>query len=239
MHLSPKESGENHSIANGKEHPTKERSEMALSRKFLSALGIEGDKVDEIIIAHSETVDGLKKERDAARKDAETYKADADKLPAVQKELEALKEAAEKEGGNAWKVKYDALKEENDKLKGEYDEFKKETAAKETKNAKEKAYRELLKEAGVSEKRIESVIKVTDLNRFELDNEGKIKDSDNATKQIKTEWADFITKEETHGADTATPPAQQSGGNPQTSRAAEIAKKYHENLYGSTPTKEG
>ena len=30
---------------------------MALTRKFLAALGIEADKIDEIINAHSETVD--------------------------------------------------------------------------------------------------------------------------------------------------------------------------------------
>ena len=35
---------------------------MALTRKFLAAFGIEADKVDQIIEAHVETVDGLKKE---------------------------------------------------------------------------------------------------------------------------------------------------------------------------------
>ena len=50
---------------------------MALTRKFLKALGIEDEKVDEIISAHTETVDALKAERDG-------YKADAEKLPGVQ-----------------------------------------------------------------------------------------------------------------------------------------------------------
>ena len=59
---------------------------MALTRKFLSALGIEADKVDEIINAHAETVNALKEERD-------NYKADAEKLPAVQKELDELKKS--------------------------------------------------------------------------------------------------------------------------------------------------
>ena len=57
---------------------------MALTRKFLSALGIEADKVDEIISAHTETVEALKNERD-------TFKADAEKLTGVQKELDDLK----------------------------------------------------------------------------------------------------------------------------------------------------
>ena len=57
---------------------------MALSRKFLSALGIEADKIDEIINAHTETVDGLKDELSKA-------KTEAGKLPAIRKELEDLK----------------------------------------------------------------------------------------------------------------------------------------------------
>jgi hypothetical protein len=72
---------------------------MALTRKFLSALGIDADKVDEIINAHTETVDALKNERDK-------YKADAEKLPEVQKELDGMKEEAAKNSGkNPFEVK--------------------------------------------------------------------------------------------------------------------------------------
>ena len=209
---------------------------MALTRKFLSALGIEGDKVDEIINAHSETVEALKEERDNAKREADSYKTNADKLPIIQKELDALKEAAEKDGGNAWKIKYDAMVEERDKIKNDFDTFKNETSAKETKAAKERAYRSLLKEVGVSEKRIDSIIKVTDLNKIVLDDEGKIKDSDKQTESIKTEWADFITSEGTQGANTAKPPAnEQTKSNANGSRAAQIAKSFHENLYGASP----
>ena len=37
---------------------------MALSRKFLAALDIPAEKIDEIIKAHSDTVEALKEERD-------------------------------------------------------------------------------------------------------------------------------------------------------------------------------
>ena len=37
---------------------------MSFTRRFLSALGIEAEKIDEIINAHIEVVDGLKEERD-------------------------------------------------------------------------------------------------------------------------------------------------------------------------------
>lgn len=195
---------------------------MALTRKFLSALGLEGDKVDEIISAHSETVTALKEERENAKDEAskykaeaEKYKAEADKIPAIQKELDTLKkeaeEAAKNDGKDAWKVKYEAMKEERDKVQSAFDEFKTETTAKETKASKEKAYRALLKEVGVSEKRIDSVIRVTDLDNIELDDEGKIKDSAEQKKAIKEDWADFIPTKSEAGAETATPPANNGG----------------------------
>ena len=166
---------------------------MALTRKFLAALGIEADKVDEIITAHTETVDALKSERD-------TYKADAGNLQEVQKELDETKAQLEASGKNAWKVKYDALKED-------FDQYKAEQAAKESKASKEAAYKALLENAGVSPKRIAAVLKVTDLDGIELDNSGNIKDADKVTASIKEEWADFIQTTSTKGANTATPPA--------------------------------
>lgn len=166
---------------------------MSLTRKFLSAFGIEEDKVDEIIKAHTETVDALKEQRDA-------YKADAEKLPAVQKELDDMKAAAEKGDKDPYKVKYEALKEDFDKFKA--DQKEKETHAK-----KESAYRALLEEAGISEKRIGAVLKVSDVDAVEFAEDGTVKDADSLKASIKKEWEDFIVKKDTQGATTATPPA--------------------------------
>lgn len=165
---------------------------MALTRKFLSALGIEADKVDQIIDAHTETIDGLKEE-------LAKVKADADKLPAVQKELGELKAAAEKDGKDPYKVKYEAIKED-------FENYKKDIAAKETKANKSTAYRALLKEAGIADKRIDAVLKVSDIDGVKLDKDGKIEDADKLLASIKTEWSDFITTESVKGAATATPP---------------------------------
>lgn len=163
---------------------------MALTRKFLSALGIEADKIEEIITAHTETVDALKEQRD-------TYKADAEKLPEVQKELTKLK--ADTEGQDSWKLKYDAVKEE-------FDTYKNEQKAKETEAAKRTAYKQLLKDTGVSEKRLDAVLRVSKLDDIKLDKDGKIVDSNKVADAIKEEWADFISTEGTKGAETATPP---------------------------------
>jgi hypothetical protein len=176
---------------------------MALTRKFLSAMGIEADKVDEIITAHVEVTDALKEERDRYKKDAET-------LPDIQKELDDLKKATEKNGNDPYKVKYEAIKEE-------FESYKSDITAEKNKAKKEAAYRNLLKEAGVSEKRIDSIIKVTDVDALELDDEGKAKKADEITKSIKEEWADFIVTEEKKGANVSNPP-QNNGGSKYTSR---------------------
>lgn len=165
---------------------------MALTRKLLATMSIEDEKVDQIIEAHSETVNALKDQ-------IATFKADADKLPAVQKELDDLRAAAEKSDKDAYKVKYEALKED-------FDNYKKGVEEKETHTKKENAYRELLKEVGVSEKRINAVLKVSEVDGIELDNDGNITNADKLKDEIKTEWEDFIVTTQSTGAHTATPP---------------------------------
>ena len=170
---------------------------MALTRKALVAMGIEAEKIDQIIEMHTESTDALKKERDDAREDAKKYEADSKTLAGVQKELDDLK--ANKGEPDKFKTLYDDLKKE-------YDKYKNDVQAKETKAAKSKAYREMLKEIGISEKRLDSVIKVADLDSFELDDTGAIKDVDKLKTTAKSEWADFIESKSVQGAKTATPP---------------------------------
>ena len=160
---------------------------MALTRKALKAMGLTDEQVDSIIEMHTETTDGLKA-------DLNKYKGDAEKLPAVQKELNELKAA----GDGGYKEKYE--KEHKD-----FEDFKKAQKGKDEREAREKVYREILKEAGVSEKRIDSIIKVADINALELE-DGKAKEKDKLIESVKTEWADFIVKDGATGAQTSTPP---------------------------------
>ena len=164
-----------------------------LSRKYLSTLGIEDDKADAIIEAHSQVVNEIKEERDQ-------YKEEAAKVPDIQKQLDEAKAQLAGAEKDPYKVKYEALKEEFDTYKADIDN--KALAAK-----KESAYRDLLKAAGVNEKRIDAVVKVSDVNSIEFDDEGNVKDADKLTEGIKTEWADFITTTGVKGAQTANPPA--------------------------------
>lgn len=178
-------------VRQGKAAKEKERFIMALTRKMLKAMGIEEDKIEQIIEAHSETVDALKDR-------AERSEEDAKKLPAVQKELDDLK----RDGGD-WQKKYE--KEHSD-----FEAFKSAQTEKETNASKEKAYRALLVENGVSEKRIDAIMRITDLTGVELDKEGKIKDADKHSASIKADYADFIVTTGERGVWAAKPP---KGGN--------------------------
>ena len=162
---------------------------MALTRKMLKAMGIEEEKIDQIIEAHTETVDAIKTEREA-------YKADAEKLNGVQKELDDLKA----NGGN-WQKKYE---DEH----SAFEAFKTAQTAKETKQAKEKAFKALAIEAGISEKRAETILKVTNLDEYELDNDGKIKNADAHKQNLQTEYSEFVETKTERGARVATPPAK-------------------------------
>lgn len=173
---------------------------MALTRKYLKEIGIESEKIDLIIEAHTDTVDALKDERDK-------YKENADKVKGLEKELEQAKANAQTD--SEWKEKFE-------KVNADFESYKSEQETKATKNAIKDAYRKLLKDAGVSEKRIDTVLKVTDLDSMSLDEEGKLNDSDKLTESIKNDWSDFITVQHEQGAKTTTPPSNDGGKNTMT-----------------------
>ena len=190
---------------------------MSLTRKMLKAMGIEEEKIDQIIEAHSETVESLKADRDS-------YKDDAEKLKDVQKELDGLKA----KGDDGWKEKHD-------RLKAEFDQYKNDVQAKEAKAAKEAAYRAVLKDANLSEKGIEKAIKYAEWDKIELDEDGKLKGANDHIKAVRDEWAEYVTTTTTTGARTSTPPANNGGKTGKTKeeimairdpavRQAEIAK---------------
>lgn len=163
---------------------------MALTRGLLDALGIDKAQAEEIIRAHSETVTGLKAE-------IESLKTQVEGKDALQKKVDAL--TAEKESGdNPYKTKYDELKKA-------FDEYKAEGAAKELKRTKTEKVKALLKSIGINEKRIDTVLRVTDLDSIVL-KDGEIEDAEKLGETMKSEWADFILSEQTHGAEVASPP---------------------------------
>lgn len=165
---------------------------MALTRKFLEALGIEQAKIDEIISAHTEVTNALKADRD-------NYKEKAEKYDETKTELDKAKSELDKVNKDEYKTKYESLE-------SEFNKYKTDIAEKEVKVKKEEAYKKMLKEIGVNEKSIDAIVKVKDLSSLKLDDKGNIVDVDTLKESEKKDWEGFIIKSEVGGHDTDTPP---------------------------------
>lgn len=161
---------------------------MALTRKFLSALGIEAEKIDEIITAHTDTISGIKD-------DLNKYKHDAEQVPELEAELEKLKSKKTDD----WQKKYEAEHEA-------FENFKADVNKKEVINNKRNAYKNLLISNNVDEKRLDAILKVTDYGSIELTDDGKLVDEDKLSETIKKEWSGFITSKTEVGTNVDNPP---------------------------------
>ena len=172
------------------------RINMAVTRKALKAMGIEDEKIDQIIEMHTETVNAIKEERDAL-KDAQKN------VDEIQKELDKANkklESYEKNGETIAKSEYDAIK-------AEYENYKADITAKETRKAKADAYRELLKKAGVHESSLSAILDVTNYDEIEVDEKGEIKGGDKHIESIKSKWSGFIPATQKIGINVPNPPA--------------------------------
>ncbi len=171
-------------------------------REILSQAGTPEDKIKEatesIISGHTSSIEALREERDKLREDVDKYKEFETKYNDTQK---ALEEAEKKISGEK---DYDALKTE-------YDAYKAKISAEKSKAAKETAYKAVLSELGIADKRISAILKVTDLDKVDLDKDGAIKDKDALSKSLREEWDDFIPKQHTQGATTANPKSNTGG----------------------------
>ena len=167
---------------------------MALTRRALKAMGIDEEKIDEIISMHTDTVDGLKA-------DIGKYKADAEKLPGVQKELNDLKAA----GDGGYKEKYE--KEHSD-----FEAYKSDVTAKESKAAKEKAVRAYFESKNITGANLDLAMRGCDEEMAALEMDGdKIKDTKSLDALVDGTYKGLVSTTQTHGANPANPPANTGG----------------------------
>lgn len=197
---------------------------MALTRKYLASMGLEQDKIDAIIGEHTDTTDALKAERDK-------YKAMTDEIDGLKsqiKELEKSKADAEKHKADAdkYKADYEAEKAAHDKLKSD-------NAAQAETAKKTAALKKLLKDNSYHDKGLDKIVKYTDLSSLELDENGNFKDAEKIMANIEGEWGEYKGKTEKFEHIPGNPP-NNGGGSNQPSRAAQIAARVHENLYGKS-----
>lgn len=151
---------------------------MSITRKMLAAMGLEADKIDQIIDGHSETVSALNEQIDQAKEEA-------------RQEAESKRQK----------------EEEYNNLKNEFEQYKSDVDRKAVRASKESAFREILKDAGVPEKYHAKIMKYSDIDGIELTDTGAAVNASDLLTEIKTEWADHIVKDDKHGASTPTPPA--------------------------------
>lgn len=166
---------------------------MALTRKFLHAMGLTDEQVESIIDAHAETVDALKSERDTA-------KAEADKSADLQKKLnEAEKRLSEMPDAK--------------KVQDAFDAYKAEVETEKLNRAKGSALDEILTEIGIKRDSFRNAVKKAyDLNKLELDKDGTVKGKDNVVESIRTEYHDFIGEVAREGLTGGTPPSGSGTG---------------------------
>lgn len=194
---------------------------MALTRKLLEGMGIEDKQIETIIEAHIETVNGIKSDRDK-------YKELAEKVPNLEKQIEDANKATAQT--DDWQKKY------RDEHKA-FEDYKTSVSKEKTEAEKAQAYRAMLTNAGIDPRRIDKIMKITDLSDVVLE-DGKLKDESKLMESAKNEWADFIMQKKTVGAEPATPPDTTKGAEGADPAIRKMLQERHERLYGKVEHKE-
>lgn len=188
---------------------------MALTRAFLKGMGLTDEQVGAIIEEHTNVTSALKDQING-------YKEKADEYDSVKKEFDKLKKDVE---DNDWKGKYD-------KEHADFDAYKKDVANKETTAKIKSAYRKLLTDCKVGDKHIDSILRVTDFSDMKLAEDGTLDNAEKLKEGIGNEWSGFITSTNAKPSGDPEIPPKDDGETKNTGRAAQLAAKYHENLYG-------
>lgn len=174
---------------------------MALTRKLLKSLGLEDEKIESIIEAHGETVEGLKQKLEKAE-------AEAAKVAELTTQLNNANDKLAKSGDAA-------------KVQADFDAYKEEIAKEKATASKRAAADALLKEAGYARESVRGLIlRTIDLDKWEADDKGGIKDADAFKKSVQADYADLVSTTQT----TGTPPANPPAGGKVTMTKAEIGK---------------
>ena len=180
---------------------------MALTRpavkEILSKAGVAAENMDEavkeIIAGHTATVDALKEKIENADSNIAAVEKLKNDIEKYKSDLEAAKQTI------AENKKY---KEMYESEKTAYQSYRNDITAKETKAAKEKAVKEFFRSKGISDDNMNIAMRgiKSEIEAAELDEKGKIKDIKAFDELIKGDYSKLISKTETRGAETQTPP---------------------------------
>jgi hypothetical protein len=160
---------------------------------MLKAMGIDDEKIDQIIEAHTEVTDALKTENEGLKKKANDYDT-------VKKELDGLKANPTDD----WKYKHD-------KVKKEFDDYKNGIESEKTLASKKNAVKSIIENAGIKDPAIVELIMLkTKYDDIQLDGD-KVKDAEALTNTIKTDYSAYVEKDSKDGAKVDTPPGKSGG----------------------------
>lgn len=189
-------------IAKGTATEEQEEIYMALSRAFLRALGIEEDKISEIVKANSESLSGVTEERDK-------YRAEAEKLTALQKQLEETQKQLQEAQATIKAAEKDDYKGKYESEKAAHEKLQSDIAAKETTAKKEAALKAAAKAAKYSDDAISVILdsKKDYAGRIEFDKDGNATNLDAIIKAIAEDKPALVPHESATAHNPATPPA--------------------------------
>lgn len=195
-----------------------EENKLSFTRNFLKTMSLTDEQVQAIMEEHLSVTDSLKAQRDKFEQDAKSYKEQAAKVPELEKQIQGYKD------GDDYKKRFEDEHKAFEDLKAQI--------AKEAETAKVKtAYRQLLLDEKINEKRVDSVIKLTDFSEMKLDKDGKLENIDTLKENIGKEWGEFkvTTKERKQTVPVGN--HDNNGGNGE-SRARELYLKHLEQRNG-------
>lgn len=160
-----------------------------VTRKFLVALGIEAEKVDQVVEAHSADMNEIKEERDTALEAAKGIPDVTKQRDALQKELDDLKAKAP-----------DAAKVQKD-----FDDYKLQVETEKATAKAGAALRKALLDKGANEAAVDLMVSAHDMKTVEMDGDN-LKDVDATVKPFMDKHAGLFGTESSEGVPGGKPP---------------------------------
>ena len=155
---------------------------MSLTRSYLKSLGLDDEKINSVIEAHSETVTALNQKYSELETRYRGAKESADQLPALRQELEALKK-------EDFRGKYESEKSAHDALK-------ESIARKQARDAAEKAVRAYYIGKSIRGDNLNIAMRGTPLEEITLSEDGTIADTKALDALVAGDFRPLIQTEE-------------------------------------------
>lgn len=163
---------------------------------MLKAMGIEDEKIEQIIEAHAETVSALKDQIEEAKESSEN-------LGKITKERDELLKKLEESGKTSDKY---------EKLKAEFEKYKTDVEGEKTAAAKNKAVKDYFESKNITGANLDIALRgcKDEIAAIELE-DGKIKDASVLDKLISGTYAGLVSKSTAIGANVPNPPSNSGG----------------------------